>query len=356
MTQNDIQRVTELSGFKVGKLPFTYLGVPISTSKLKAKDCQSLVEKMVIRIRVWGTRHLSFAARCQLVNSVLMSIHTYWGQLFIIPKSILKEVNSICRCFLWSGTHNDTRPGAVAWDKLCRNKKEGGLGFRETGIWNMIALCKLAWGVAQKQDNLWVKWVHGIYIKDANWENYTAPVHASWSWKYVCQAKNMMNEKNNGGQWLMNGQFSIKQHYQTLLSGSRPVNWARYVWNRYSIPKHRLIMWLAIQNRLKTRQRLKMMNVLQWLGVAWRTRNLDQFCRWSRNRYTGNRTRKMVLLSAIAATVCTIWRNRNSAYWEQVIMTVSKAVQEIKMNVKFRITQILSDKVKERDRRWIHSL
>lgn len=341
--------------------------MPISTSKLKAKDCQSLVEKMVIRIRVWGTRHLSFAARCQLVNSVLMSIHTYWGQLFIIPKSILKEVNSICRCFLWSGTHNDTRPGAVAWDKLCRNKKEGGLGFRDIGIWNMIALCKLAWGVAQKQDNLWVKWVHGIYIKDSNWENYTAPAHASWSWKYVCQAKNMMNEKNNGGQWLMNGQFSIKQHYQILLSGSRPVNWARYVWNRYSIPKHRLIMWLAIQNRLKTRQRLKMMNVcedhqcllcqqqqetvthllfeckfnelcisqvLQWLGVTWRTRSLDQLCRWSMNRYTGNRTRKMVLLSAIAATVYTIWRNRNSAYWDQVIMTVSKAVQEIKNECK----------------------
>ncbi|XP_010678662.1 uncharacterized protein LOC104894180 [Beta vulgaris subsp. vulgaris] len=159
----------------------------------------------------------------------------------------------------------------------------------------------------------------------------------------------MMNEKNNGVQWLMNGQFSIKQYYQILLRGNRPVNWARYVWNRYSIPKHRLIMWLAIQNRLKTRQRLKMMNVLQWLGVAWRKRNLDQLCRWSMNRYTGNRTRKMVLLSAIAATVYTIWRNRNSAYWDQVIMTVSKAVQEIKMNIKLRITQILSDKVKERD-------
>ncbi|XP_048493622.1 uncharacterized protein LOC125494100 [Beta vulgaris subsp. vulgaris] len=211
MTQRDIQRVTEISGFKVGQLPFTYLGVPISTSKLKAKDCQALVEKMVIRIRVWGTRHLSFAARCQLVNSVLMSIHTYWGQLFIIPKSILKEVNSICRCFLWSGTHNDTKPGAVAWEKVCRNKKDGGLGFRDTAIWNMVALSKLAWGVAQKQDNLWVKWVHGVYIKESSWASYTAPTHASWAWKYVCQAKNLMNEKTNGVQWLMNGQFSIKQ-------------------------------------------------------------------------------------------------------------------------------------------------
>ncbi|XP_010687128.1 uncharacterized protein LOC104901274 [Beta vulgaris subsp. vulgaris] len=253
----------------------------------------------------------------------------------------------------------------------------------------MVALSKLAWGVAQKQDNLWVKWVHGVYIKDSNWASYTAPTHASWAWKYICQAKNMMTEKINGSQWLINGQFSIKQYYQILLKGSRQVNWARYLWNRYSIPKHRLIMWLAIQNRLKTRQRLKQMKicmddqcllcqqqpetithllfeckfselcisqVLQWLGVTWRPRNLTQPCRWTMNRYKGNRTRKMVLLAAIAATVYVIWRNRNSAHWDQMIMTISKAVQETKMNVKLRITQILSAKVTEIDRRWIEDL
>lgn len=79
MDESDITRVTDVSGFKVGSLPFRYLGAPISITKLKAKDCQTLIEKMVRMIRVWGTRHLSFAARCQLVNSVLMSIHVYWG-------------------------------------------------------------------------------------------------------------------------------------------------------------------------------------------------------------------------------------------------------------------------------------
>lgn len=191
-------------------------------------------------------------------------------------------------------------------------------------------------------------------------------------WKYVCQAKNLMNEKTNGVQWLMNGQFSIKQYYQLLMRGNMQVVWARYVWNRCTIPKHRLIMWLAIQDRLKTRQRPKIMNVcvndqcllcqqhpetinhllfdckfselclsevLQWLGIPWRQRNLVQLCRWTMNRYKGNRTRKMVLLAATTATVYVIWRNRNSSQWDQVVMTVSKAVQDIKMNVKQRIIQ-----------------
>ena len=92
---------------------------------------------------------------------------------------------------------------------------------------------------------------------------------------------------------------------------NRPVTWSRYVWNMYSLPKHRMIMWLAIQDRLKIRQRLKLLNVcvdeqclicqqhpetikhllfeckfselcisvvLQWLGVRWMKRNLLQLC------------------------------------------------------------------------------
>lgn len=82
-TQNQIQQV---SGFTIGSLPFRYLGVPISTTKLKSRDCEILLEKMTARIKSWSTRHLSFAARCQLINSVLMSIQVYWGQIFLFPK------------------------------------------------------------------------------------------------------------------------------------------------------------------------------------------------------------------------------------------------------------------------------
>lgn len=127
MKAHEIQRVTDVSGFKVGTLPFRYLGVPIATTKLKAGDCQLMIERMVSRVRVWSTRHLSLAARIQLVNSVLMSIHVYWGQIFVIPKAVLKEVNSIFRCFLWSGTHNDTNPGVVKWPNLCNTEDTGGL-------------------------------------------------------------------------------------------------------------------------------------------------------------------------------------------------------------------------------------
>lgn len=110
-----------------------------------------------------------------------MSIHVYWGQLFILPKSFLKKVGSIYRCFLWYGMTNDRRSGAIDWDVLCKFKSSSGLGFRNILSWNVITISKLAYFIAQKKDNMWIKWVNYIYIKDADWSNYEAPQHASWA-------------------------------------------------------------------------------------------------------------------------------------------------------------------------------
>lgn len=157
MTDDEVQRIVDVSGFRMGSIPFNYLGVPITKGKLKARDCQGYIDIMGHRIRVWSTHNFSFAARCQLINTVLMNIHVYWGHIFLIPKGVLKEINGICRNFLWSGKANDNKPGAVAWDQLCYIKKEGGLGFRNIWMWNLAVVNKLALDIARKKDNMWVK-------------------------------------------------------------------------------------------------------------------------------------------------------------------------------------------------------
>lgn len=79
LDESQTRRIQDCSGFKMGKLPFKYLGVPISTKKLSAVECEQLIEKMVLRIRIWSTRHISFAGRRTLVNAVLLSICVYWS-------------------------------------------------------------------------------------------------------------------------------------------------------------------------------------------------------------------------------------------------------------------------------------
>lgn len=87
-------------------LPFKYLGILIGTVKLRAIYCKALIDKMVVIIRNWSTRNLSLARRSQLVQSVLMSVHRYCAQIFMLPSSVIKAINTICIYFLWTGKAN----------------------------------------------------------------------------------------------------------------------------------------------------------------------------------------------------------------------------------------------------------
>ncbi|XP_074290547.1 uncharacterized protein LOC141617262 [Silene latifolia] len=77
LPSNLLERFAELTGLKIDKLPFKYLGVPISVKKLFVLDCNMLVEKVVDRIRSLGTKKLSYAGRLVLSKSVLSTLHSY---------------------------------------------------------------------------------------------------------------------------------------------------------------------------------------------------------------------------------------------------------------------------------------
>ncbi|KAG5591485.1 hypothetical protein H5410_041999 [Solanum commersonii] len=91
--------------------------------KLTAVDCEMLVDKLVSKIQIWGTRNLSYAGITQLLNSVLLHIHTYWSSIFLLPKKVLRNTTTICRNFLWSGQGNTLKSPLIAWKEVCMSKK-----------------------------------------------------------------------------------------------------------------------------------------------------------------------------------------------------------------------------------------
>lgn len=46
------------------------------------------------------------------------------------------------------------------------SKAGGGLGVRNLLLWYEAAVGKHVWDIEQKADNLGVKWVHTVYIKN----------------------------------------------------------------------------------------------------------------------------------------------------------------------------------------------
>ena len=49
------------------------------------------------------------ASRVQSVNSVVHAMHSYWAQIFLLPRKMISIVEQICNKFIW---HIDDSSGA----------------------------------------------------------------------------------------------------------------------------------------------------------------------------------------------------------------------------------------------------
>ncbi|XP_060972017.1 uncharacterized protein LOC133038050 [Cannabis sativa] len=128
--------------------------VPICSKRISQNERNTLVNKMTARIKTWSIRNISFAGSAVLINSVLLTIHTYWSQILVFPKKVIAKIERICRSFLWKDCNNMTGAGSVAWEKVCHSKAEGRIGFLNISIWNKAVLIKNIWTLATKKDNL----------------------------------------------------------------------------------------------------------------------------------------------------------------------------------------------------------
>ncbi|XP_074300445.1 uncharacterized protein LOC141631708 [Silene latifolia] len=249
--------IKSVTGFKEGVMPFRYLGVPIQPGKICKKECTSLTEKMVSRIRGLGAKKLSYAGRITLINSVLNTLYNYWAQMFVIPQSVIKRIEAICRNFLWDGSPDFHRVPLVAWDTVTTSKKEGGLGIKKADIWNIATVGKLVNWIHTKADRLWIKWINAIYIKDQNWQDYSPPADSTWVWKSICKVKEKLKEGFVNGSWDHHPKgYTIRSGYDWLCSEQNAADWSPVVWNNWNVPKHSIVTWLMMHNGMNVKEKL----------------------------------------------------------------------------------------------------
>lgn len=106
--------LAEAVGIAHGSLPVRYLGVPLSSKKMKKPDFQPLLDKISARFNSWTVRHLSFGGRFQLIQAVIYSTISFWASIFILPNDCISELERMCNAFLWRGAPASDRGAKVA--------------------------------------------------------------------------------------------------------------------------------------------------------------------------------------------------------------------------------------------------
>jgi len=175
--------------FVEGNLPVKYLGVPLISSRLRARDCQVLVEKVEDRIGNWKNKMLSFAGRRQLILSVISSLYVYWSSVFTLPSSIVKKIEAKTREFLWAQGPLKKSRAKVAWKEVCLPKGEGGLGIKRIRDMNSALMSFHIWSVLSNRNSLWVEWIKKHRLRDRNLWSVQVPRDCSWGWKKILRLR-----------------------------------------------------------------------------------------------------------------------------------------------------------------------
>lgn len=97
------------------------------------------------KLSSWKASSLSFAGRITLAQSSFLSIPGYIMENSYIPALVCYEVERVCHNFIWGSSDNQRKCHLVSWEKICKPKEDGGLGFRNLRVLNRAYMMKLAW-------------------------------------------------------------------------------------------------------------------------------------------------------------------------------------------------------------------
>ena len=92
-----------------------------------------------------------------LLKAVIQVIPTYSMSIFLIPKGLCAEINSMMEKFWWGHQENDSHIHWMRWGQLRLSKDRGGFGFRDLVSFNKVLLAKQCWCLFQSPESLTAK-------------------------------------------------------------------------------------------------------------------------------------------------------------------------------------------------------
>ena len=124
--QRYAMELAHVFGCSVGSLPFTYLGLPMGTTKPTLLDLMPLVHGVERKMST-ALALMSSGAKLTLVNFAVTSMLIYAMCMLKLHPKVIEHLDKLCRSFLWVKKTDDGLKGnsLAAWDLVCRPKHRG---------------------------------------------------------------------------------------------------------------------------------------------------------------------------------------------------------------------------------------
>lgn len=135
--------LANIFGCFVGSLPFTYLGLPLGTTKPTMTGLMPLVDRVERRISSITTL-MCHGQKITLINSLISSMVTFASRTFELPVKFIETFDKIRRRCLWTKKteQGESCNSLIGWKGVCCPKANGGLGVIDIKVHNQSLLLK----------------------------------------------------------------------------------------------------------------------------------------------------------------------------------------------------------------------
>lgn len=221
----------------------------MAVSRLKAIDFSPLLESISSSISTWTASTLSYAGRLELIRAIIQGKACYWLTMFSIPYSVIYQIQRLCSIFLWG-----SKVARVTWDDTCFPKNEGGLGLQNLKTWNKALLAKELWNIHKKKENLWIQWVHSIYLTDSDIWGWKPPKDTPPFLKAITDIRDLMINQNGSKLEAIKMMENCTKCdnldnsliYDLLRTKRDGLKWSKVIWSPTNLPKHSFHFWLCM--------------------------------------------------------------------------------------------------------------
>ncbi|XP_033139405.1 uncharacterized protein LOC117131069 [Brassica rapa] len=170
----------------------TYLGIPEDISGSKCKLFAFLKDKLMHRVNGWTGRWLSKGGKEVLIKSILLALPTYVMSTFLLPLEICENLASAIAQFWWSSNPPKRGIHWAKWEKVCRSREEGGIGFRLIHEFNLALLAKQLWRLVQFPDSLVARVLRGRYYRLSSPLRVGPVSSPSYVWTSISAARKLL--------------------------------------------------------------------------------------------------------------------------------------------------------------------
>ncbi|XP_019096054.1 PREDICTED: uncharacterized protein LOC109130642 [Camelina sativa] len=191
-TKNEAQRLLGIQ--KVGGLG-KYLGLPEMFGRKKRDLFNQIIDRIRQRSRSYSSKFLSPAGKTTMLKSVLSAMPTYTMSCFKIPKSLCKRIQSALTRFWWDSSEEKKKMTWLAWNKMTKSKRDGGLGFRDITNFNDALLAKVSWRILNRPESLLARLLLGKYCKTESFLTCSASSTASHGWRGICIGRDLLKSQ-----------------------------------------------------------------------------------------------------------------------------------------------------------------